>query len=233
MRTGLVVLGTWLISSVAVAQTCPSEPSLGRIDWASEMSGSRAPDEAGALLRVRELEQALTRPTAERGEQLRQLGEAQREVYRVTGDEQMLTQSIRSLATLMRDFPEHPHMDRSLFLLAWGLGEMDQHDRARQVYHRLIRNYPQSPYVPTAYLRFGDFYFAEGDARAAERFYDRAAQMQAGAASAYAGYMRAWALHRAGEPAAEALAGVIVVQRSPLLSAISRAIDRDRCRLRP
>lgn len=232
-RASAIALAASILPAVAAAQ-CPTEPSLGRVDWASEISGRGAPDEAEARIRARDLEQALQRRTEERPEQLRQLGEALRDVYRASGDRDALAESIRSLARRLQEYPEHDHTDRVLFLLAWGLDELDDHDRARQVHHRLIRHYPASPYVAIAYLAFGDHYFEEGDPRAAERFYDRGVLLQAGLPSAYAAYMRAWSLHRAGDASTAELerARRLAVGPSALARVIAAAIERDACRLR-
>ena len=60
------------------------------------------------------------------------------------------------------------------YLLGYCLGEMGQGEEARRVFLTLIDRYPQSPFVPEAWVRLGDWYFdeVEPDAlrRAAEAF---------------------------------------------------------------
>ena len=54
--------------------------------------------------------------------------------------------NIKTLALLVKDHPEYKKMDEVLFALGFSLDEMKQFDRARQVYHRLIKGFPQSDY---------------------------------------------------------------------------------------
>ena len=104
-------------------------------------------------------------------------------------------QSIRTYATLVNDHPDFPQMDRVLFSLAFGLEELRQQDRARQVYHRLIKGYPQSRFIPNAYLSFAEFYFNEGEMAASLRFYDKVTEFppERNPVYGYALYKSAWA----------------------------------------
>ena len=81
------------------------------------------------------------------------------------------TEAIRSLARVVLLSPDHAESDTVLFTLGWALEELDQFDRARQVYLRLVRAHPSSRWIPHAYLSFGDDYFRQGDMSAAEQFY--------------------------------------------------------------
>ncbi len=104
-------------------------------------------------------------------------------------------QAIRTYATLVNDHPDFPQMDRVLFSLAFGLEELRQQDRARQVYHRLIKGYPQSRFIPNAYLSFAEFYFNEGEMQASLRFYDKVTEFppERNPVYGYALYKSAWA----------------------------------------
>ena len=106
-------------------------------------------------------------------------------------------QSIRTYATLVQDHPDFPRMDEVLFSLAFGLEELRQQDRARQVYHRLIKGYPQSRFIPHAYLSFAEYYFAEADMVAALRFYDKVTDFppDRNPVYGYALYKSAWAAY--------------------------------------
>ena len=104
-------------------------------------------------------------------------------------------ESIRTYAILVQDHPDFPRMDEVLFSLAFGLEELRQQDRARQVYHRLIKGYPQSRFIPHAYLSFAEYYFSESDMRAALRFYDKVTDFppERNPVYGYALYKSAWA----------------------------------------
>ncbi|HJL19194.1 MAG TPA: tetratricopeptide repeat protein [Sandaracinaceae bacterium LLY-WYZ-13_1] len=106
-------------------------------------------------------------------------------------------EAIRTYARLVRDYPNYRDMDRVLFSLAFGLEEMRQFQRARQVYHRLIKGYPQSQYIPHAYLSFAEYYFGEGDMRAAQQFYSKVTEIppERNPVYGYALYKQAWAMY--------------------------------------
>lgn len=59
---------------------------------------------------------------------------------------------------------------------------------------RLIREQPQSPVVPMAFVVFGDVMFEQGDREAAAKVYEKAAAFQDSAVEAYARYRQAWSL---------------------------------------
>ena len=103
--------------------------------------------------------------------------------------------SIRTYAILVNDHPNYPRMDEVLFSLAFGLEEIREHDRARQVYHRLIKGFPQSRFIPHAYLSFAEFYFNEGEMRAALQFYEKVTDFppERNPVYGYALYKSAWA----------------------------------------
>jgi tetratricopeptide (TPR) repeat protein len=102
--------------------------------------------------------------------------------------------NIKTLALLVKDHPNYKRMDEVLFSLGFSLEEMKQYDRARQVYHRLIKGYPQSDYVPNAYLSFAEYYFQQGDMRAAKQFYQKVTEIppERNKVYGYAVYKQAW-----------------------------------------
>jgi tetratricopeptide (TPR) repeat protein len=55
--------------------------------------------------------------------------------------------------------------DEVLYYLAYEYEQAQQLDQARKVYFELIQNWPQSKYIPNAYLAFGELFFneAQGD----------------------------------------------------------------------
>ena len=106
-------------------------------------------------------------------------------------------QAIQTYAILVRDHPDYRRMDEVLFSLAFALDELQQRDRARQVYHRLIKGYPQSRFIPNAYLSFAEFFFQDGDMAAAQRFYEKVTEFppEQNRVYGYALYKTAWAAY--------------------------------------
>ena len=102
--------------------------------------------------------------------------------------------NITALATLVRDHQDFRRMDEVLFSLGFALEEMKQFDRARQVYFRLIKGYPQSNFIPNAYLSFAEYYFQQGDMAAAKQFYEKVTEIppERNKVYGYALYKMAW-----------------------------------------
>jgi tetratricopeptide (TPR) repeat protein len=105
--------------------------------------------------------------------------------------------NIKTLALLVKDHPDYKKMDEVLFALGFSLDEMKQFDRARQVYHRLIKNFPQSMYIPNAYLSFAEYYFQQGDMKAAQQFYQKVTEIppERNKVYGYAIYKQAWCFY--------------------------------------
>lgn len=103
-------------------------------------------------------------------------------------------QNIKTLALLVKDHPDYKKMDEVLFSLGFSLEEMKQFDRARQVYHRLIKGFPQSAFVPNAYLSFAEYYFQQGDMQAAMQFYQKVTEIppERNKVYGFAIYKQAW-----------------------------------------
>ena len=83
-------------------------------------------------------------------------------------------------------------MDEALYRLAALLAGDNRHEHAREFYLRLIREYPDSRYVPDAYLSFAQFYFDQGEVHAARKFYEKVIQFPRSPVFGYALYKRAW-----------------------------------------
>jgi len=67
--------------------------------------------------------------------------------------------SIALYQRILTGFPRYPFLHGVYYLLAYALGEMNQGDEAQAVYQKLIALYPESPYVPEAWVRMGDWHF--------------------------------------------------------------------------
>ena len=103
-------------------------------------------------------------------------------------------ESIKAYAQMVQDHPNFKRMDEVLFALAFSLEEMKQGDKARDVYYRLIKNYPESKFVPNAYLSFAEHYFASGDMAAANKFYAKVTEFppERNQVYGFALYKQAW-----------------------------------------
>ena len=64
----------------------------------------------------------------------------------------------KALATNSK-FKNYSNMDKALFFFGYMLQSGRYMKEARTVYQRLIKEYPDSPYIPDAKVAFGDYYF--------------------------------------------------------------------------
>jgi tetratricopeptide (TPR) repeat protein len=108
--------------------------------------------------------------------------------------------AIRTYARLVQDYPDYARMDEVLFSLAYALEEMHNSDQALQVYMRLIKGYPQSHFIPHAWLSFAEHYFNDGDMSAARQFYAKVLEYPPDGATpnpvyGYALYKQAWVMY--------------------------------------
>ncbi len=89
-------------------------------------------------------------------------------------------------------FRNYPRMDEALFYYAYTLQSAKLMKDARKVYHRLIKDYPKSKYIPDAYLSFADYFFEQNSLANAEKFYDKVLQFPKASIYTYALYKKGW-----------------------------------------
>ena len=69
------------------------------------------------------------------------------------------SKSISLYDRLTRDFPKSVLLDDAMYNQAFLLEEMDRHEEANALYHQLIRQHPESSFVPEAYMRLAEYHF--------------------------------------------------------------------------
>ncbi len=104
---------------------------------------------------------------------------------------QWLLKAVESYVAASR-FKKYERMDEVLYKLAYMLDSVKKTDQAREFYHRLIKDYPNSKYVPYAYLSFAEFYFTKGEMDSALKFYERVEQFPKSDVYGYAVYKKGW-----------------------------------------
>ena len=90
-------------------------------------------------------------------------------------------------------------MDEVLFRLAYLLQTIKKEEQAREFFLRLIKDYPNSKYVPDAYLSFAQFYFDKGEMDAAKKFYEKVEQFPKSPVYGYAVYKKGWCYINLGD----------------------------------
>jgi tetratricopeptide (TPR) repeat protein len=108
-------------------------------------------------------------------------------------------------------FKKYERMDEVLFKLAYLLTSVKKEDQAREFFLRLIKDYPNSKYIPDAYLSFAEFYFDKAEMDAALKFYEKVEQFPKSSVYPYAVYKKGWCYVNQGDykTALETFVGVV------------------------
>jgi TolA-binding protein len=74
-------------------------------------------------------------------------------------------QAIKYYTLMKNEYPNYSKLDEVLYYLAYEYEQAKDLKNARKVYYELIQKAPKSPYIPNAYLAFGELFFqeAQGD----------------------------------------------------------------------
>ncbi len=106
-------------------------------------------------------------------------------------------QSARTLYTLMKNYPTFSKNCEVYFLLGRCLSSLGRTKVALHVYRTFLqrfgKKYPSCPYVPHAYLAFGDYYFHKGQVRTALTSYQHVLMYPNNSVYNYALYKAGWA----------------------------------------
>ncbi len=90
-------------------------------------------------------------------------------------------------------FAKYKRMDEALYFYAFELGQLERETDMQTAYLRLIREYPQSKYIPNAYLSFADFYYNKSQIKEALQLYQKIVDgYQDSPVYAYALYKMGW-----------------------------------------
>jgi tetratricopeptide (TPR) repeat protein len=128
-------------------------------------------------------------------------------------------QAVALYRAIISRHPKYERLDEVLFFLARNLLQRDRADEdAMKAYRALIKGYPGSPYVPDAWMAFGEYYFdrankadRSGNLRKALEAYQKAASYQESSVYGYALYKQGWVQFNLGNfPAALELFRAVV-----------------------
>ncbi|MEY2933693.1 MAG: hypothetical protein RL033_4442 [Pseudomonadota bacterium] len=135
----------------------------------------QSPDRAQLVRRLAEgyveLESAATRDKikadidAEEAKKGKNKGKYDASVKEASTAQQIVVKSrdnaIKYYSRMKKDYPGYSKIDEILYYLAYEYEQNKDLDHARAVYLELIEKAPNSPYIPNAYLAFGELFFVE------------------------------------------------------------------------
>ncbi len=109
-------------------------------------------------------------------------------------------QAVVLYKAIIAKHPDYPRLDEVLFFLARNLLLRDRTDaEAMKAYRALIQRFPESPYVPDAWMAFGEYYFEKankgdrsGNLKKALEAYRKAAEYKESSVYGYALYKQGW-----------------------------------------
>src|SRR5512133_2286562 len=133
---------------------------------------------------------------------------APRETARLRGEKKALEresarhkdQAVALYKAIVAKYPKYPRLDEVLYFLAENLSKRNRNDPdALKAYRALIQRFPQSRFVPDAWMAFGEYYFEKanasdrvGNLKKALEAYKKAASYQESSVYGYALYKQGW-----------------------------------------
>jgi len=101
-------------------------------------------------------------------------------------------QAIEIYQRILNDFPEFEARDKVHFFMAHEYRELNQIDDMVLQYRTIIKQYPQSQYVPESYLLLGDYFISRQDLDTAKKHYEAILNYPDSTAISIARYKLGW-----------------------------------------
>ncbi len=94
--------------------------------------------------------------------------------------------------TEKQELQKYSRQAEALYFYAFELGQLKRETEMKAAYVKLIQNYPNSKYIPNAYLSFADYYFNNQQIAEALKLYEKVITFKDSPVYAYALYKMAW-----------------------------------------
>ncbi len=108
-------------------------------------------------------------------------------------------EAIKLYRRILKEYENYPRNDEVLFNLAYNMYETDRKKEAVALYWELIRKYPNSRFVPDAYLQMGEHFFNSNKVFNAQKAYQEAYNRGDHRIQIFATYKLAWCDYNLGE----------------------------------
>ncbi len=125
--------------------------------------------------------------------------------------EKWADRAIKLYRQILQNYPQYQRADEATYFLASALQDTKRRDDAVQEFTRLVRTYPESAYIPDAYVQIGEYYVDNNNAYKALLAYQKATRYKESSQYAFASYKLAWCYYNVGEygKAIETMKGVV------------------------
>jgi tetratricopeptide (TPR) repeat protein len=107
--------------------------------------------------------------------------------------------SIKLYKQILDNYPTFVRADEATFYLGQALNDTGSPDQANAEFTRLVKTYPESRWVPDAYVLIGEYWFDKNEAFKALSAFQRAAAYKEHDKYAFANYMLAWCWYNVGD----------------------------------
>ena len=143
-------------------------------------------------------------------------------------------QAIDLYNKILTDYPQYPRKDEVLFNLAYNMYDLGKKKEAVARYWELIRQYPNSRFVPDSYIQLGEHFFNSNDLERARKSYEKALAFNIPQIYAFALYKLAWCDYNAGayDESLSKFRKVVDYQEEAARKATSGGEKKDRIQLK-
>jgi tetratricopeptide (TPR) repeat protein len=107
--------------------------------------------------------------------------------------------SIRLYEQILRNYPRYRRADEATYYLGMALQDTGKRPEGIEQFLKLVKQYPESEYVPDTFVNIGEYYFDENNAVKALNAYKRAAAYREHPKYSFALYKLAWCYFNVGE----------------------------------
>jgi tetratricopeptide (TPR) repeat protein len=107
--------------------------------------------------------------------------------------------SVRLYKRILQQFPNFRRADEATFYLATALQDTGDRPKGIEYFKTLVRSYPDSGYVPDAFVQIGEYYFDENNAYRALQAYRKAAKFRDSEKFGFALYKLSWCYYNVAE----------------------------------
>ncbi|MCB9678897.1 MAG: tetratricopeptide repeat protein [Alphaproteobacteria bacterium] len=107
--------------------------------------------------------------------------------------------SIKLYENILRSYPRYARADQATFFLGSALTDIGDQKEGVSAFKKLVKLYPESAYVPDAYILIGEYYFENNEAFPALKAYLKASSYTNHPKYGFAKYKLAWCYYNVGE----------------------------------
>ena len=117
----------------------------------------------------------------------------------IAGSRDWQNKSIKLYEAILQNYPRYGRADQATFFLGSALADTEREDDAANAFKKLVKLYPESSYVPDAYVLIGENYFDNDNAYGALRAYLKATGYKDHPKYSFAMYKLAWCYYNVGD----------------------------------